>query len=47
MRILDKLVAADFDVFSQRPTLTAADGAAVLWGTVAWPVRRPGPGSHG
>jgi hydroxysqualene synthase len=35
-RILDKLEAADFDIFTRRPTLTAADAPAILWRTLTW-----------
>jgi len=35
--ILDKLEAADFDVFARRPTLTKADVPGLLWRTLAWP----------
>ena len=42
-RILDKLAAADFDVFARRPALTAADGPALLWRTATWPAGDPGP----
>jgi squalene synthase HpnC len=35
-RILDKLEAADFDVFSRRPTLTAADAPLILWRAMTW-----------
>ena len=35
-RILDKLEAADFDVFARRPALTKADVPALLWRTVFW-----------
>jgi hydroxysqualene synthase len=45
-RILDQLEAANFDVFTRRPTLTSADVPAILWQTLVW--RRtavdPGPG---
>jgi squalene synthase HpnC len=34
--ILDKLEAADFDVFARRPRLTKADVPAILWRTIAW-----------
>jgi hydroxysqualene synthase len=39
MRILDKLAAANFDVFSKRPSLSAADGPALLWGLATWAPR--------
>lgn len=42
-RILDKLAAADFDVFARRPALTVADGPALLWRTATWPAGDPGP----
>jgi phytoene synthase len=35
-RILDKLEAADFDVFAKRPTLTGADVPVILWRTISW-----------
>jgi hypothetical protein len=35
-RILDKLEAVDFDVFSSRPTLGVTDVPALLWRTVTW-----------
>ncbi len=38
-RILDRLTAADYDVFSARPSLTWRDGAAIAAGVVTW--RRP------
>jgi squalene synthase HpnC len=34
--ILDKLEAADFDVFVRRPRLTKADVPAILWRTLFW-----------
>ena len=45
-RILDKLEAADFDMFTSRPTLTKADVPSLFWGALVW---RPGgvPGSDG
>lgn len=36
VRILDKLSAADFDVFAKRPTLAAADGPAIVLGMLTW-----------
>ena len=39
VRILDKLAAADFDVFLHRPRLTAADGPSLLWRTATWRAR--------
>ena len=36
MRILDKLEAADYDVFTRRPALTRADVPGILWHTVFW-----------
>lgn len=38
-RILDKLEAANFDVFTHRPTLTKADVPRILWGAVFWQPR--------
>lgn len=39
-RILDKLEDADFDMFTHRPTLTAADAPLLLWRVITWrPVR--------
>jgi squalene synthase HpnC len=35
-RILDKLEAAGYDVFTRRPALAAGDAAAILWGTISW-----------
>ena len=35
-RILDKLEAADYDVFARRPTLGVADAPAILWRTALW-----------
>jgi phytoene synthase len=35
-RILDKLEAADFDVYARRPALTRADAPSILWRTVFW-----------
>jgi hydroxysqualene synthase len=35
-RILDKLEAANFDVFSRRPALTKADVPLILWRAVFW-----------
>jgi hydroxysqualene synthase len=35
-RILDRLERADFDVFANRPTLTASDIAPLVWRTAAW-----------
>ena len=37
--ILDKLVAADYDVYTRRPRLTKGDVPSLLWRTLAW---RPG-----
>jgi hypothetical protein len=34
--ILDKLEAADYDVFAGRPRLTKADAPRILWRTIAW-----------
>jgi squalene synthase HpnC len=34
--ILDKLEAADFDVFARRPQLTKADAPSILWRTLFW-----------
>jgi squalene synthase HpnC len=45
VRILDKLAAADFDVYTTRPTLTAADGPALIWGMATWPAPQ-GPGTR-
>lgn len=36
VRILDKLTAADFDVFARRPKLTAADGLPIALGMLTW-----------
>ena len=35
-RILDKLEAADYDVFTRRPALTRADVPPILWHTLFW-----------
>jgi len=35
-RILDRLAAADYDVFSSRPSLTWRDAASIAAGAVAW-----------
>jgi len=35
-RILDKLEAADYDVFIRRPALTRADVPPILWHTLFW-----------
>lgn len=35
-RILDKLEAANFDVWAHRPRLTRADAPGILWRTLAW-----------
>jgi phytoene synthase len=43
MRILDKLAAANFDVFAKRPRISAADGPALLWGIVTWSPGAQGP----
>ena len=34
--ILDKLEAADYDVFAGRPRLTKADAPRILWRTIVW-----------
>jgi squalene synthase HpnC len=36
MAILDKLEAADYDVFARRPRLTKGDVPRILWRTIAW-----------
>lgn len=42
VRILDKLEAVHFDVFSRRPALTAAaDGPVLLWQALTWRAARP------
>lgn len=38
--ILDKLEAADYDVFTRRPRLTKADVPSLLWRTLFWPSDR-------
>ena len=38
-KILDKLEAANFDVFAKRPSLTAADGPSIVFGMLRWPAR--------
>ena len=35
-RILDKLEAANFDVFAHRPALSAADGPSIVFGMLTW-----------
>jgi hypothetical protein len=35
-RILDRLERADFEVFANRPTLTARDIAPLVWRTASW-----------
>lgn len=35
-RILDRLEAANFDVFNNRPSLGAADAPALLWDALCW-----------
>ena len=35
-RILDKLEASGFDVFTRRPALTKADAPALLWRALTW-----------
>jgi squalene synthase HpnC len=39
MRILDRLERADFEVFANRPTLTARDIAPLVWRTAFWTSR--------
>ena len=34
--ILDKLEAADYDMFTTRPRLTKADAPRILWRTMVW-----------
>ena len=36
MRILERLEAADFDIFANRPTLTARDIAPLVWRSASW-----------
>lgn len=38
-RILDKLEAADFDMFTHRPTLTRTDVPVIAWQTLRWRTR--------
>lgn len=38
-RILDKLEAADFDMFTDRPALTRTDVPVIAWQTLRWRVR--------
>jgi hypothetical protein len=46
VRILDRLEAARFDVFRQRPTLGWADAPAMGWGLLTWKAdRRSSPGT--
>ena len=42
MRVLDRLEAAGFDVFTARPSLGWRDGAAILWRTLWWKRRASG-----
>jgi phytoene synthase len=42
MRILDRLEAADFNVFDARPTLGWTDAPALMWGLVKWGGRHSG-----
>jgi squalene synthase HpnC len=44
-RILDKLDAANFDVWALRPKLTRRDVPGILWGTLAW-TRNQEPGTR-
>ena len=39
-RILDRLVEADYDVFSRRPTLSRRDAPGILMDAVTWRARR-------
>ena len=40
-RILDRLERAEFDVFTSRPALAAADVPGLLWGAIAWRSLKP------
>jgi len=40
-RILDRLEQAEFDVFTSRPALAAADVPGLLWGAIAWRSLKP------
>jgi squalene synthase HpnC len=42
-RILDKLERAGFDVFTDRPTLGAADVPGLLWNAATWPAGHKAP----
>ena len=35
-RILDKLDAAEYDVFQRRPALSARDAGPILWRALTW-----------
>lgn len=39
-RILDRVEASGFDVFTARPTIGKADLAGLVWGAATWPRRR-------
>jgi phytoene/squalene synthetase len=41
-RILDKLEAVDYDVFTRRPALTRADLPGIFWHTLFWATDRHG-----
>jgi hydroxysqualene synthase len=45
-RILDKLEAANFDMFARRPKLTARDVPGILWRSATW-TRDQGPRDQG
>ncbi len=45
-RILDRLEATGFDVFTQRPALGARDALVIAWGTVNWASRQPAAGNR-
>ena len=38
IRVLDRLAAADYDVFAARPTLGLADAVPILWHALSWKV---------
>ena len=45
-RILDKLEAAHFDMFTHRPTLTRADVPSLLWQSLIWRTRPSAATGH-
>ena len=41
VRILDRLDRLDFDVFQQRPTLSAGDALVIGWRALTWKAPKP------